>query len=77
MEELYIVLIFIEILILFLVIVLELKRMVYLRSLKKIESRNAKLFVYYSNCHMKYEFKKNGDGRHFRFSVNGEILNQA
>ena len=50
--------------------------MAFLKSLKNVESKNVKLYIYYSMDHMKYMFKKNegSDGRHFKFSVNGEIL---
>jgi len=50
--------------------------MAFLKSLKNVESKNVKLYIYYSMDHMKYMFKKNegSNGRHFKFSVNGEIL---
>ena len=75
MGEPYIFLIFILILNIYLIIILKLKRMVYLRSLQKLESKNTQLFIYGSANRMKFMFKKNKEnGRVFHFSVNGEIL---
>ena len=73
MEEPYIFPIFMLILNIYLIIILRLKRMAFLKSLKNVESKNVKLYVYYSMDHMKYMFKKNegSNGRHFKFSVNG------
>ena len=75
MGEPYICAIFILILNIYLIIILKLKRMVYLRSLQKLESKNTQLFVYYSTNRMRFKFKKNKEnGRIFHFSLNGEIL---
>ena len=61
MGEPYISLIFTLILNIYLIIILKLKRMVYLRSLKKEESKNTRVFIYYCLKHMKYTFQKNGE----------------
>ena len=75
MDEPYIFLIFILILNIYLIIILKLKRMVYLRSLQKLESKNTQLFIYASTNRAKFTFKKNKENwRIFHFSVNGEIL---
>ena len=75
MDEPFIFLIFILILNIFLIITLKLKRMVYLRSLQKLESKNTQLFIYDSTNRMRFTFKKNKEnGGVFHFSVNGEIL---
>ena len=75
MGEPYIFPIFILILNIYLIIILKLKRMVYLKSLQKLESKNTQVFVYYCIRRMKFAFKKNREnGRIFHFSVDGEIL---
>ena len=75
MDGPYIPLIFTLILDIYLIIILRLKRMVFLRSSKKVESRNTQVFIYYHLDRMKIVFQKNGEnGRNFHFSVNGEIL---
>ena len=75
MVEPYICRIFILILNIYLIIILKLKRMVYLRSLQKLESKNTQDFIYYCMNRMKIAFKKiRENGRIFHFSVNGEIL---
>ena len=75
MDEPYIFPIFILILNIYLIIILKLKRMVYLRSPQKLESKNTHVFIYYCINPMKFTFKKNQEnGRIFHFSVNGEIL---
>ena len=75
MGEPYIFPIFILILNIYLIIILKLKRMVYLKSLQKLESKNTQVFIYYCTNRMKITFKKNREnGRIFHFSVNGEIL---
>ena len=75
MGEPYIFPVFILILNIYLIIILKLKRMVYLRSLQKLESKNTRVFIYYDIGWIKFVFKKNREnGRVFRFSVEGEIL---
>ena len=74
MGEAYIFPIFILILNIYLIIILKLKRMVYLKSLQKLESKNTQVFIYYCTNRMKIAFKKNREnGRIFHFSVNGGI----
>ena len=65
MDEPYIFLIEILILNIYLIITLKLKRMVYLRSLQKLESKNTQLFIYDSTNRMKFTFKKNKENGGF------------
>ena len=75
MDRAYIPLIFMVILNIYLSIILKLKRMVFLRSPKKLESKNTQVFIYYHLNRMKIAFQKNQkNGKIFHFSVNGEIL---
>ena len=75
MDGPYIPLIFMVILNLYLIIIFKLKKMVFLRSPKKLESKNTQVFIYYHLNRMKIAFQKNGEnGRIFHFSVNGDIF---